>query len=519
MRVNTWRLTAAAAIAAIAVTAGCATNPVTGKNELNLVSEAQEINIGNQNYAVSRQMQGGDYNVDPQLTAYVSGIGQKLAAVSDRKLPYEFKVLNNSVPNAWALPGGKIAINSGLLLEMDSEAELAAVLGHEIVHAAARHGAKGMERGILLQGAVLATGIAASGTDYSRYAIAGAQMAAGLISQKYGRNAESESDFYGMQYMARAGYDPRGAVDLQQTFVRISGDQRSDWLSGLFASHPPSQQRVDANRVTAASLPAGGITGREVYQQKIAHLKRAKPAYKAFADGQKALKEKRYQQALAFVQRAIELEPREGRFHALRGDVLQAQKRHQEALTDYDRALALENNYFYFHLQRGLANTKLNRRSAARADLEKSAQLLPTAIASKSLGDLARADGDKGRAKQYYRAAAQSKSALGQEALGSLVRLDLPENPGQYVKVRTGLNSKGYAVAEVSNPTPVNVGGIRLGLRFRNSAGQIRQQAVRVRRPITAGKAQVVQLGLGPFPNNEALRAINVQVIDARVVN
>ena len=86
--------------------------------------------------------------IDPELTKYVNEVGQRLAAVSDRKLPYEFVVINNSVPNAWALPGGKIAVHRGLLIELNSEAELAAVLGHEIVHAAARHGAKGMERGI-----------------------------------------------------------------------------------------------------------------------------------------------------------------------------------------------------------------------------------------------------------------------------------------------------------------------------------------------------------------------------------
>jgi hypothetical protein len=81
------------------------------------------------------------------LTPYVNEVGQKLAAVSKRKLPYEFVVLNSSVPNAWALPGGKIAVNRGLLTELKNEAELAAVLGHEIVHAAARHGAKAQERG------------------------------------------------------------------------------------------------------------------------------------------------------------------------------------------------------------------------------------------------------------------------------------------------------------------------------------------------------------------------------------
>ena len=116
----------------------CGVNPVTGKKEIQFVSEAQEIKIGEQNYAPTKQSEGGDFDVLPDLSAYINEVGQKLAAVSDRQLPYEFVVLNNPVPNAWALPGGKIAVNVGLLSELKNEAELAAVIGHEIVHAAAR---------------------------------------------------------------------------------------------------------------------------------------------------------------------------------------------------------------------------------------------------------------------------------------------------------------------------------------------------------------------------------------------
>ena len=117
------------AAAAFTMLSGCVINPVTGDRELAFVSADQEIAIGEQQYAPSQQMQGGEYALDPELTSYVAGVGQKLAAVSDRQLPYEFVVLNSSVPNAWALPGGKIAVNRGLLTELSTEAELAAVLG------------------------------------------------------------------------------------------------------------------------------------------------------------------------------------------------------------------------------------------------------------------------------------------------------------------------------------------------------------------------------------------------------
>ena len=112
----------------------CGINPVTGDRELSLISQAQEINIGKENYVPSQQSQGGPYDADAKLTAYVKSVGMKLVQVSDRpNLPYDFVVLNNPVPNAWALPGGKIAVNRGLLTELHNEAELAAVLGHEIV--------------------------------------------------------------------------------------------------------------------------------------------------------------------------------------------------------------------------------------------------------------------------------------------------------------------------------------------------------------------------------------------------
>ena len=176
----------------IACLTGCAVNPVTGENQLSLISEAQEIEIGKKNYAPLRQAQGGDYVVDKQLTAYVSEVGQKLAAVSDRKLPYEFKVLNSSVPNAWALPGGKISLNRGLLVELESEAELAAVLGHEITHAAAKHTVSSMSRGMLIQGAVLATVVGTQDKEYAQLAALGAGIGAQLVTQKYGRDAERE---------------------------------------------------------------------------------------------------------------------------------------------------------------------------------------------------------------------------------------------------------------------------------------------------------------------------------------
>ena len=133
--------------------AACSVNPVTGEKTFVLpnLDENWERDVGRQMYAPMRQSEGGDYKLDPELSAYVESVGRRLAAQAKRKLDYEFHILNDSVPNAWALPGGKIVVNRGLLTELNSEAELAAVLGHEIVHADAAHGARQQSKGMLTQ--------------------------------------------------------------------------------------------------------------------------------------------------------------------------------------------------------------------------------------------------------------------------------------------------------------------------------------------------------------------------------
>ena len=125
-----------------------------------------------------------------------------------------------------------------------------------------------------MQGAMMAAVVGTQGKDYAQLAQMGAGIGAQLITQKYGRDAEREADFYGMKYLSKAGYDPIGAVSLQKTFVRLSEGQRQDWLSGLFASHPPSPERVKNNIKTAAALPQGGDKGISRFKSKTAHLKK-----------------------------------------------------------------------------------------------------------------------------------------------------------------------------------------------------------------------------------------------------
>jgi len=482
----------------------CAVNPVTGRREFSLVSEAQEIQIGEENYAYMQQSGGGLYDVDLELTAYVQGIGNRLAEVSDRPLPYEFVVLNSSVPNAWALPGGKIAVNRGLLTEMETEAQIAAVIGHEIVHAAARHSARQMSRGMLLQVAVVGTAIATSNSGYSDLAIGGASVGAQLINQSYGRSAELESDLYGMHYMSRAGYDPQGAVELQRTFVRLSEGRESDWLSGLFASHPPSQERVDANIRTAATLPPGGETGRERFAAAMKTTMGAKPAYDALDEGRKALADKNHELAASKAEEAIALFPQEAHFYALRGDARYVAEDYESAIRNYDIAIRRRGNFFQYHLQRGLANEKLGNDNNAITDLERSNELFPTALATYSLGNLEARRGNREKAIEYYTAVANSSGEVAKAAQAALVRLDLENNPGKYLQVSCSADSSANLVVSIGNGTPVAVRDIRFVVQYRDNAGVTRNMEESIRGPIQPGQRADRRTSLGPYTQGAA---------------
>jgi len=491
----------ATALISFALLAGCAVNPVTGDRELILVSGEQELAMGAQNYAPMQQSQGGPYDVDPALTEYVQSIGGQLADVSDVKLPYEFVVLNNSVPNAWALPGGKIAINRGLLTELNSEAELAAVLGHEIVHAAARHTAKQMSRGMLMQGLVVATSVATNDSSYGDLAVGGASIAAQLTMMKYGRGAELESDKYGMRYMSKAGYDPQGAVTLQETFVRLSEGRDEGWLSGLLASHPPSQERVEANRKRATNLPAGGKLGVDDFKLAVQKTMAAKPAYDAYDNGRKALGEKKADEALALANKALALFPEEAHFHALRGDVRLVKDQFDMAVTNYNRAINRRGDFFYYHLQRGLARNELGQTDGAIADLERSLEFLPTAPAHYTLGKIKEERGLTGEAIDHYKVVAKSGGEYGKAAYEALVRLDLPSQPGSYIASECGDDGSGQVVVRVRNDTSVPVRGVQAQFRYVDAAGDERQRTQSFSGQIAPGKIASVRTGLTPYPS------------------
>ncbi len=399
--------------------AACGVNPVTGERELRLISEQEEIKLGEENYQPTLQSQGGYYYLDPALNEYVNDVGQALAAESDRPdLPYEFKVLNSNVPNAWALPGGKIAINRGLLLELENEAQMAAVLGHEIVHSAARHGAQRMQRGMLVNigMAGLGVGVLLSDNQYAPLILGGAALGAHLTMARYSRSQELEADLYGTRYMHAAGYDPSEAITLQEIFLRMSEGRRTDFLSGLFQSHPPSEERVQENQKTARRLGPEGRIGEEKYQQMIAGIREAKPAYDTFDDARRARRDKDLDKAMTLVEQALEKVPNEAAFLSFRGDLLKEKGEKKRAMDDYNAAVNLYPDMFSYTLSRGLLHRELENWAEAEADFKNSIDSVPTSLAYLGLGDAVAAQGRRDEARQHYQTAAQADNWAGQEA-------------------------------------------------------------------------------------------------------
>jgi len=227
-------------IAACMLAVSCAVNPVTGKKELSLISEKQEIAMGQQTDEEIRT-QYGIYE-DARLSAYVATAGQAIAKRTHRpNLVYHFAVLDTPVVNAFAAPGGYIYVTRGILALMNSEAEMAVVLGHELGHVNARHSVQKLSQMILVQ-AGLAIGSAVS-KDFAKVAgIAG--IGASLLFLKFSRDDEREADRLGVDYSRSTGYDPGRMVDFFASLERMGDLSGKNTLPGFLSTHPLTSERI-----------------------------------------------------------------------------------------------------------------------------------------------------------------------------------------------------------------------------------------------------------------------------------
>ncbi|MFK7760016.1 MAG: M48 family metalloprotease [Phycisphaerales bacterium] len=268
----------------------CSVNPATGKRSFTLMSWDREKALGLAAAPELAEAFGGDVP-DAGVSDYVHEIGARLVTGVEEGVPdldWEFTLLNSPVINAFALPGGKVFLSRGLAEKLDSEAELAGVLGHEIGHVTARHSNQQMSAQMGLNFAIGAAAVAVGASDpdsdvrrYGQLGLPAVSVGSNLFLLGFGRSEELEADMLGMRYMTRAGYDPRGQLEVMQVLAAESqGPRQPEWLS----THPLPQSRIDRINQYLSSEYAytqgdpSFITNRTGYKARMLDRLRALPA-------------------------------------------------------------------------------------------------------------------------------------------------------------------------------------------------------------------------------------------------
>lgn len=253
--IRSWRI--ALILPAVLTLGGCYTVPETGRSSLIIIAPAEEAGIGKTEFASLRTQQ--PISADPVAQARVERVGRRIAEAVGTDLPHaewEFVVFEGpQMVNAFALPGGKVGVFAGLLALCETDDELATVIGHEIAHVTARHGAERMSQNILTGALAVGTAVLTEGSrhrDLWRLAYGGAAIGARLA---FSRGHEKEADYIGLRYAAKAGYDPRAAISFWQRLAGARDGQEggAPRLKALLSTHPSNRDRIAA---LEAAMPA-----------------------------------------------------------------------------------------------------------------------------------------------------------------------------------------------------------------------------------------------------------------------
>jgi predicted Zn-dependent protease len=242
-------LLGAALLGAVFLGTGCSTVPITGRSQFTaLVTPDQEMTLGLSSF--DQMKQGTPISHDAAVNALVQKVGKRIATVAGPDMPkaqWEFVVFESKEANAFCLPGGKVGVYTGILPITKDEAGLATVIGHEVAHAVARHGAERMSEGMLIQLGGQALGTAMANSDPRVAALTSA--AYGLTTQvgrelPHSRAQESEADHIGVIYMARAGYNPEAAVQFWQRFMKFNRLHGGSSTPSFLRTHPTDETRI-----------------------------------------------------------------------------------------------------------------------------------------------------------------------------------------------------------------------------------------------------------------------------------
>ncbi len=369
------------ALSSLGFLAGCAANPVTGRSQLMLVSESQEIALDKKNapYQLSNDL---GVLQDTELNSYINQTGQKLARLSHRpNLPYTFQGVNATYVNAYAFPGGTIALTRGILLKIENEAELAALLGHELGHVNARHTAQQMSHGTLVQGLLGGINALAEAAESSYGEISSllGSLGAGALLASYSRDHERQADSLAMEYMVKGGYNPSGSIGLMTMLTELSEHDPSV-IELMFSTHPMSGERLDSARRLADSRyrhAAAFPVFKERYMDNTAKLRSQKESIQLIQKGEEALAKNNYSQAEQLLQAALKKSPNDYGGLAAMAKCQLIQKKNDTAISYASRAKRAYPGEAQAHIIGGIALLQSRKNSDALADFEAYDKLLP----------------------------------------------------------------------------------------------------------------------------------------------
>ncbi len=360
---------------------GCAKDPVTGESQFMMVSRQQEIGIDKQQ---SPFQFSSDYGVtqNRKINRYVSSIGKKLIPnVHRQDMPYNFQCVNATYINAYAFPGGTIAVTRGILLKLDNEAQLAALLGHELGHVNARHSAEQMSKGqlssLLVGGLSMAAGSQSSGLGQLTQQLG--MLGQGLLLSKYSRDNEREADSLGNEYMVKAGYTSKGFVGLMEILNSLHKASSSS-VQVLFSTHPMSSERLNAavQRENGQYKSSKDFRlGRERYMDSIASLRKQRKGIELLQQGEKYMAKKEYDKAQNSFKESLKSLNDDYTAHVLMAKCLMVRKKPSQALVHTQAAKRLYPSEAQGHYMAGLVNSELKNWSTAYNEYERCDELLP----------------------------------------------------------------------------------------------------------------------------------------------
>ncbi len=366
---------------AAALLSGCATNPVTGRSQLILLGEDEEIRLDRQSAPHQFSADFGAIQ-DAALNEYIGSVGHKLASLSHRPgMPYSFRGVNAVYANAYAFPAGSIAATRGILLNLEAEAELAALLGHEIGHVCYRHAAARAGKSLLAAAAV-GTLTLLIGSQYEEYEALTAGLgtiASGALLARYSRANEREADAIGLKYMTAAGYPPSGMIALMDVLRKLSKD-KPGVIELMFSTHPMSEERyqtaskeADTQYKWAADFPSD----RERYMDHTAGLRAMKGAIDLMQRAQEAMGSNKLDSAIAYLNDALRQAPDDyagllmlARCRLSRKEWSEAERRAEEAKSIYPGEAQV-------YQVAGMAKVYNRRCEAAYTDFKRYEDMLP----------------------------------------------------------------------------------------------------------------------------------------------